>query len=167
MSKPDTWHLFLDASSSVSGFRLWAEEILRIQRRCSSVRRLLWDVLVIFIEEKSFSHRLVLPNMDSIWAAWAQSWDIVSGMKCVNCAAPTASYFDFNVSLHWSSISSIWRLVGTFSTATANGLLSSSNLHFWISKSANLRLNSAPSTRSFSANCAHGNTAVEICVFTV
>ena len=73
----------------------------------------------------------------------------MSGMKCGNCAAPTASYFDFSVSLHWSSISSIWRLVGAFSTSTANGLLSSSNLHFWTSKSANRRVNSPPSTLSF------------------
>ena len=73
----------------------------------------------------------------------------MSGMKCRNCAAPTASYFDFSVSLFWSSISSIWRLVGAFSTSTANGLLSSSNLHFWTSKSANCRVNSAQSMLSF------------------
>lgn len=89
-------------------------------------------------------------NMESSWAVRVRSWSIVSGMNCGNLAAPTASYFDFSVSLHWSSISSIWRLVGAFSTLTAKGLLSSSNLHFWTSKSANRRLNSAPSTLSFS-----------------
>lgn len=56
-----------------------------------------------------------------------------------------------------SSISSVWRLVGAFSTSTANTLLSSSNRHFWTSDLANR-------TKSFSANCAHGNTAVEICL---
>lgn len=50
---------------------------------------------------------------------------------------------------------------------TANMLLSSSNRHFWTSKLANRRVNSAMSTQSFSANCAHGNTTLEICLFIV
>ena len=64
----------------------------------------------------------------------------------------TQSYFDLSVSQHWSSISSIWRLVGALSTSTANTLLSSSNLHFWASKSANRQVISALSALSFSAN---------------
>ena len=87
----------------------------------------------------------------------------MSGMKRGNCAAPTEPYYDLSVSQHWTSISSIWRLVGALSMAIANRLLSSSNLHFWASKSANRRVNSAPSALSFSANCALGNTPVEIC----
>ena len=146
--EPDTWHLFFDASSSMFGVRLWAEEILRIEWRCSSVRQLLCDVLFNFITEKSCSHRYVLPNIESIWATWARSWGIVSGMKRGNCAAPTESYFDLCVSLHWSSISSIWRLVGALSTSTANGLLSSSNLLYWASKSANRRVKSTQVVKS-------------------
>ena len=53
----------------------------------------------------------------------------MSGMKRGNCAALTESYFDLSVSRYWSSISSIWRLVGALSTSTANRLLGSSNLH--------------------------------------
>ena len=79
----------------------------------------------------------------------------MSGMKHGNCAALTESFFDLSVSQHWSSISSIWRLVGALSMSTANGLLSSSNLHFWASKSANLRVNLA---LSYSANCTLANT---------
>ena len=62
------------------------------------------------------------------------------------------------MSLHWSSISSIWRLVGALSTSTANGLLSSSNLLFWASKSANRPVISVLSMPSFSPNCTweHG-----------
>ena len=124
-SRPDTWHLFLDASSSMSWVRLWAEETLRTEWRCLSVRRLLCGVLFIFIKEKSCSHRYVLLNIESIWAAWAWSWGSVSGRKHGNCAAPTVSYFNLSVSLHGSSISSIWRLVGALFTSTANWLLSS------------------------------------------
>ena len=80
-------------------------------------------------------------------------------MKFENCAAPIASYFDFIVLLLWGSVSSIWRLVGAYSTSTINKLLSSSNLLFWTAKSANRRLNSALSTFSFSANCANGNVS--------
>ena len=108
-------NLFFDASSSMFGVRLCAEEILRIEWRCSSVTQLLCVGLFNFITEKSCSHRYVLPNIESIWATWACSWGIVSGMKRGNCAALTASYFDLSVSLHWSSISSIWRLVGALS----------------------------------------------------
>ena len=62
----------------------------------------------------------------------------MSGMRRGNCAAPTESYFDLSVSQNWSSVSSIWRLVGALSTSTANTLLSSSDLHFWASKSGHL-----------------------------
>jgi len=51
------------------------------------------------------------------------------------------SYVAFSMSLHWSSISSIWRFDGAFSTSAANRLLSSSNLLFWASKSANRCVN--------------------------
>ena len=149
-SKPDTRHLFFDASPSMSGVRLRDEEIFRIEWRCSSVRRLLCDVLFILIQENNCSHRYVLPNIESIWAAWVWSWGIVTGMNRGNRAAPTESWFDLGVWQHWSSISSIWRWVGALSTSTANILLSSSNLHFWASKSANRRVNSA---LSFSTNC--------------
>ena len=44
---------------------------------------------------------------------------IVSGMKRGNSAAPTDSHFDFSVSLHWSSISSICRFDGALSTSAA------------------------------------------------
>lgn len=47
-----------------------------------------------------------------VWAARVHSWGIVSGRKRGNSAAPTDSYFAFSVSLHWSSISSIWRFDG-------------------------------------------------------
>ena len=53
----------------------------------------------------------------------------MSEMNRGNCAAPTESNFDLSGSQHWSSISSIWRLVGALFTSTANRLLSSSNLH--------------------------------------
>ena len=77
----------------------------------------------------------------------------MSGMNHGNCAAPTESWFDLSVSQHWSSFSSIWKLVGALSTSTANRLLSSSNLHFWASKSANRWVNSELSALSFSTNC--------------
>ena len=77
----------------------------------------------------------------------------MSRMNRGNCAAPTESWFDLSVSQHWSSFSYIWRLVGVLSTSTANRLLSSSNLHFWASKSANRRVNSEQSGLSFSTNC--------------
>ena len=109
--------------------------------------RFLCDVLFIFIKENSCSHRYVLPNIESIWAAWVRSWGIVSGMNRGNCAAPTESWFDLSVSQHWISFSSIWRLVCALSTSTANRLLSSSNL------SANRRVNSELSALSFSTNC--------------
>ena len=86
-SKPDTRHLFFGASPSMSGVWLRAEEFFRIEWRCSSVRRLLCDVLFIFIKENSWSYRYVLPNIESIWAAWVRSWGIVSGMNRENCAA--------------------------------------------------------------------------------
>jgi len=87
------------------------------------------------------------------------------GDKRGNSAAPTDSYFAFSVSLHWSSISSIWRFDGAFSTSAANGLPSSSKRLFWASKSANRRVKSAPSMPSFSANCAVGKAAT--CSFIV
>ena len=77
----------------------------------------------------------------------------MSGMNRGNCAAPTESWFDLSVSQHWSSFSSIWRLVGALSTSTAKRLLSISNLHFWDSKSANRQVNLALSALSFSTNC--------------
>ena len=143
----------------MSGVRLWAEEILRIEWRCSSVRRVLCEVLFIFIKENSCSHKYVLPNIESVWAAWEHRWGIVSGMKRGNSAAPTDSYFAFSVSLHWSSISSICRFDGALSTSAANGLLRSSNLLFGASKSSNRRMKSAPSMSSFSVNCLVGKTA--------
>ena len=115
----------------MSGVRLWAEEILRIEWRRSSVRRVLCEVLFIFIKENSCSHKYVLPNIESVWSAWERRWDIVSGMKHGNSAAPTDSYFAFSVSLYWSSISSICRFDGALSTSAANGLLSSLNLLFF------------------------------------
>ena len=141
------------------GVRLWAEDILRIEWRCSSVSRLLCDVLFIFIKEKSCLHRYVLPNIERILAAWVGSWGIVSGMKRGNCAVPTETYFALSVSLHWSSISSIWRLGDALASSMANGLLSSSNLLLW---SANRRVKLALSMPSFSAN---GNK--ETCSFIV
>lgn len=80
---------------------------------------------------------------------------------------PQHHIFDWGVSSHWSSISSIWRLGGTLSTSTAKELLSSSNLHFWTPKLANRQLNSMLSTTNFSENCTHGNTVEEICGFMV
>ena len=77
-------------------------------------------------------------------------------MSCMNrgnCAAPTESCFDLSVSQLWTSFSSIWRLVGALSMSTANRLPSSSNLHFWASKSPNRRVNSELSVLSFSTNC--------------
>lgn len=76
----DTWWCpIFSTSSSMFGVRLWAEEILRIEWRCSAVSRLLCDVLFKFIKENSCSHRYVLPNIDNVWAAWMRSWGIVSG----------------------------------------------------------------------------------------
>ena len=77
----------------------------------------------------------------------------MSGINRGNCPAPTESWFDLSVSQHWSSFSSIWRLVGALSASTENRLLSSSNLHFWATKSANRRVNSELSALSFSTNC--------------
>ena len=151
----------------MSGVRIWAEEILRIEWRCSSVRRVLCEVLFIFIKENSCSHKYVLPNIESVWAAWEHRWGIVSGMKRGNSAAPTDSYFAFSVSLHWSSISSICRFDGALSTSAANGLLSSSNLLLGASKSANRRMKSAPSMPSFSVNCLVGKTAAATFSFIV
>ena len=131
------------------------EEILRIEWRRSSVRRVLCEVLFIFIKENSCSHKYVLPNIESVWASWERRWGIVSGMKRGNSAAPTDSHFDFIVSLHWSSISShlqVWWCAFHVSC--------SSNLLFWASKSANRRMKSAPSMPSFSVNCIVGKTAV-------
>ena len=59
-------NLFFKASSSMFGVRLCAEEILRIEWRCSSVRQLLCVGLFNFITEKSCSHRYVLPNRDHL-----------------------------------------------------------------------------------------------------
>lgn len=133
-----TWHLFLDASSSMSGLRLRAEEILRIDPKSSSIRSLLWDVLVIFIQENSCSHRSVLPNMENIWAAWVRGGGTVSGIKCWNlCSAHSITLWI----LHRSSISSIWRFARCiFYFPTANRFRSSSNPHFWTSKLANRRV---------------------------
>lgn len=154
----DTWWCpIFSTSSSMFGVRLWAEEILRIEWRCSAVSRLLCDVLFKFIKENSCSHRYVLPNIDNVWAAWMRSWGIVSGRKRANSAAPTAAYFALSASLHWRSINSIWRFGGELSTSTANGLPSSSNLLFCASKSANRRRKSAASIPILSANCALGN----------
>lgn len=82
-----------------------------------------------------------------------RSCGIVSGRKRANCTAPTAAYFAFSVSLHWKSINSIWRFGGELSTSTENGLLSSSNLLFRASESANRRRKSAVSTPILSENC--------------
>ncbi len=91
------------------GIRFCVVEILRMDCRCSSVRRLLCDVLLIFITENSFSHRYVLPNIHKVRAAWTRSWGIASGMKQVNCAGPTVSYFAFSVPLHCSfHVNSKW-----------------------------------------------------------
>ena len=46
---------------------------------------------------------------------------IVSGRKHGNCAAPTVTHFDLSTSLHWSSISFVWRLLGALSRLIANG----------------------------------------------
>ena len=54
---PDTWWcLIFCTTSSMLGVRLWAEEILRTEWRCSSVRRLLCDVLFSFIKENSYTY---------------------------------------------------------------------------------------------------------------
>lgn len=81
-----------------------------------------------------------------------RNWGIVLGRKRANSA-----YFAFSASLHWSSINSIWRFGGELSTSTANGLLSSSNLLFCASKSANRRRKSAASTL-----CAREHTGREL-----
>lgn len=92
-TEPDTWWcVIFCTNSSMFGVRLWAEENLRTESRCLSVRRLLCDVLFNFIKEKSCSHKYVLPNIESVWAAWIRSRGIVLGMKRANSAAPTLLY---------------------------------------------------------------------------
>lgn len=88
--------------------------------------------------------------MESIWAAWVWSWGIILWLERVT----TLESNQLHLEVSWC-------------VSTANGFLSRSKRHFCTSKLANRRVNSALSTQSFSANCAHGNTAVEICLFIV
>ncbi len=54
------------------------------------------EVMLIFIRDKSCTHRYVSPNMQNIRAACRLSWGIVSGMNRGNCAAQTKSYWNLN-----------------------------------------------------------------------
>jgi len=68
----------------MSGVRLWAEKILRIEWRCSSVRRVLCEV--VFIKENSCSHRYVLPHRGV--SSLGGSWGIVSGINVETLQRP-------------------------------------------------------------------------------
>jgi len=74
------------SSTSMSGVRLWAEEILRIEWRCSSVRRVVCEVVVI--KENSCSHRYVLPHREV--SSLGGSWGIVSGINVETLQRPQA-----------------------------------------------------------------------------
>ena len=80
LSESDRWCLIWCTSSSLFGAGVWDKEIKseiknpRIKWRRSPVKRLLFDVMFSFTKENSFSHRYVLPDIESVWAAWMSSW---------------------------------------------------------------------------------------------
>ena len=88
------------------GVRFCVVEILRMDCRCSSVRPLLCDVLLIFITEQLLT-QICAANIQRVQAICWQSWGTASGVKQIDCAGPRVSYFSFSVPLYCSSISSI------------------------------------------------------------
>jgi len=64
------------------GVRVWAEETLRFEWKCSSVKRFLCDLLFSCIKENRCLHRYVLPNTESVWAAVAKIGIEVCNLSC-------------------------------------------------------------------------------------
>lgn len=90
-SKLDTWQLFFDAWPSMSGVRLWSEEILRIEWRCSSVRLLLCDVCSP-TSKRCCSYWYLLPeHRESIWGAWV--WTCIGDQMWKLCSAQVTTWF--------------------------------------------------------------------------
>lgn len=76
-AEPDTWWcLIFCTSSSKFGVRLWAEEILRIEWRCWSVRWLLSDVFFSFIKEL-FTQVCAAKHRECLSCLDAQLWHCV------------------------------------------------------------------------------------------
>lgn len=139
-------------SSSLLCHLVRASFSLRMDCRCSSVRRLLCAVVLIFITGKSFSQRYVLPNIHVVRAARRRSRGISSGMEWMNCAGPVVSHYT-------AAQSAPFRIcTGAVSTSMANGLRRNSKFFFCASKSPRRLANSSRSALSLSAKCAFGNT---------
>jgi len=70
----------------MSGVRLWAKETLRMEWRCSSVRRVPCEMVLIFIKVNSCSHGYVLPHIERCEQPGRQLGHRV-GDKRGNCSA--------------------------------------------------------------------------------
>lgn len=119
LSVPETWRIILNTSSSIFGFRLWAEEILRIEWRCSSVKPVLRYVLFVVCEQL-FTQ-----------AGAAKHWGCEQLGHHVGYKRWKKNHPQCHIlPLVCRSITSIWRFKGPLSTTTAYGLPNNSNLLF-------------------------------------
>ena len=87
--KPDTWHLLLDASSSMSELRLWAEETSQHRAKVIHQSNVSCEMFWSSSSRRKVAHiDKCCQTWRAIWAAWVRNWGMcVRDEVCSLCGA--------------------------------------------------------------------------------